>query len=121
MDWSAHYKNVGVLNLDGLIGRPDEWQVLLSERLRQHVGSGHGKWPYPDEEKIFDFSEELVTITNLIALKRETISEETCFYFLSKLQRTWFKFCHLFARYEGYLTILTLEKSVAAGKDQSHP
>jgi len=234
MDWSAYYKNFVALNLDGLIERPDEWQVLLSERLRQHVGSGrileagcgfgitsllvgtgaqrtlldlepkaietarklfdkagqcaefevgdlfnmnfpdkifdvvfnagvmehfdkdgrrkalremarvtkpggivyvaipnhfsvpyrfayeyrkaHGKWPYPDEEKIFDLSEELAAINNLVALKRETIGEETCFYFLSRLQRIWFKFCHLFSRYEGYLTILTLEKSFAAEK-----
>lgn len=235
MDWSDHYKNVGALNLDGMMEQPDKWQILLSERLRHQVGSGcileagcgfgvtslligskaqrtlldlepkaietarklfdragqhaefevgdlfkmsfpdntfdvvfnagvmehfgqagrcaalremarvtkpggiiyvaipnhysvpyrysyeyrkaHGKWPYPDEEKIFNFSEELGTINNLISLKRETICEETCYYFLTRLQRIWFKFCGIFARYEGYLTILTLKKSVAAEKN----
>jgi SAM-dependent methyltransferase len=83
-------------------------------RFAYEYRKARGKWPYPDEEKIFDFSEELVTITDLIPLTRETICEETCFYFLTKLQRIRFKFRHFFARYEGYLTILTLEKSVSA-------
>jgi ubiquinone/menaquinone biosynthesis C-methylase UbiE len=83
-------------------------------RFAYEYRKAHGKWPYPDEEKIFDFSEELATINNLTALKRETVGEETIFYFLTKLQRIWFKFRHQFARYEGYLTILTLKKSIAA-------
>lgn len=235
MDWSNHYENIGALDLDRMIAQPDEWQVVLSEMLRQHVGSGrileagcgfgvtsllvgsraqrtlldlepkaieiarklfdragqgaefevgdlfdmsfpdnvfdvvfnagvmehfdkngrrealremarvtkpggivyvaipnhfsvpyrfayeyrkaHGKWAYPDEEMIFDLSEELAAINSLVALKRETVSEEACFHFLSRLQRIWFKFCNLFVRYESYLTILTLKKSVAAEKN----
>lgn len=232
MDWSTHYKNIGAVNLDRLIDKPDEWQIILSDKLRQHVGPGHileagcgfgitsllvglgsqrtlldlepdaietaiklfnktgqhahfevgnlfnmtfpdnkfdvvfnagvlehfdtngrqraliemtrvtkpggivcvaipnhfsvpyrfayeyrkahGKWPYPDEEKIFDLSEELVSISNLTALKRETICEKTCFHFLSKPQRVWFKLCHFFTRYEGYLTVLTFKKAITA-------
>lgn len=236
MDWSTHYNNISNLNLDRLLEKPDEWQILLAEKLQQLTGSGHileagcgfgvtslliekgaqrtlldlepkaietarqlfsrvgqhaefetgdlfamnfpdnafdvvfnagvlehfdttgrrealremarvtrpggivcvaipnhfsvpyrfayeyrkarGKWPYPDEEKIFDLSEELVSVNDLTARARETIAKKTCFHFLTKLQRIWFKFCNIFVHYEGYLTILTFEKSL--GTDGNH-
>jgi len=228
MDWSSIYKNIGTLNLDKLIKRPDEWQVILSEKLRQYTGTGsileagcgfgvtslligmeaqrtlldlepkaietarklfdlegqhanfevgnlfnmnfpdnkfdvvfnagvmehfdkydrcealremvrvtkpggivcvaipnhysvpyrfsyesrksRGKWPYPDEEKIYDLAAELREVGGVVMVSRDTIGERTMFHFLSKPQKIWFKILHSMKGFEGYLTILTHEK-----------
>ena len=69
-----------------------------------------GRWPYPDEEKIFDFSAELDGVASVVQSHRETVAPGTSFYFLSRLQRVWFRFQQVFNKYEGYLTIVTLKK-----------
>ncbi|NJD36779.1 MAG: class I SAM-dependent methyltransferase [Geobacter sp.] len=80
-------------------------------RFAYEYRKAHGIWPYPDEERIFDLSEELSGMSDLIADKRETVGEKAKYHFLSKFQKIWFKFLNLFVHYEGYLTILTFYKN----------
>lgn len=69
-----------------------------------------GKWPYPDEYPIFDFSGELTTLNNLKAIERITICKNSSFHFLNKFQRMWFYFLGLFQDFEGYLTVIKIKK-----------
>ncbi len=79
-------------------------------RFAYEYRKAHGIWPYPDEERVFDLSAELMGISDLIAGQRETIGEKAIYHFLSRFQRLRFKFLNLFNQYEGYLTVLTFFK-----------
>lgn len=69
------------------------------------------KWPYPPEERIFDFSLELQGLDNVRQLSRQTFSETSAFFFLKRLFKIFFYCLHYtFWRFEGYLTVITLEK-----------
>lgn len=69
-----------------------------------------GRWQYPEEERIFDFSAELEGVASIVQTSRETVAPATSFFFLGRLRKGWFKFLRVFTRYEGYLTIITLKK-----------
>lgn len=74
-------------------------------------------WRFPDEERIFDFAEELIGVEGVKFISRETVAERTCFSFLSKLDKLRFKILHRFKKFEGYLAIVMLEKGAGpAGK-----
>lgn len=82
-------------------------------RFSYEYSKSHGTWSYPDEEKLYDFTEELAESANVVHLSRQTIAEKTCFYYLTKPQKLWFKMLHKLLRYEGYLAVITMEKSHA--------
>jgi ubiquinone/menaquinone biosynthesis C-methylase UbiE len=67
-------------------------------------------WPYPDEEKIFDFSEEIKGIDDIGSMSRQTICPGTSYVFLRMWQRVIFRIIGLFKEYEGYLTVIMLKK-----------
>jgi ubiquinone/menaquinone biosynthesis C-methylase UbiE len=67
-------------------------------------------WPYPDEEKIFDFSEEIKGMDNIGSMTRHTICPGTSYVFLKGWQRIIFRIIGLFKEYEGYLSVITLKK-----------
>ena len=91
-----------------LVAIPNHFSIPY--RFSYEYKKKHGTWPYPDEEKLYDFSEELSNMPDVVQLSRETVDQETPFYFLTKLQRRYYKFLHSFKRYEGYLNIITLIK-----------
>jgi ubiquinone/menaquinone biosynthesis C-methylase UbiE len=70
-----------------------------------------GKWQYPDEFAIYDFSAEASDITDLENPERIVISPNTAYAFLRKYQRLWFRLTNLFQRHEGYLTVLIYRKT----------
>jgi ubiquinone/menaquinone biosynthesis C-methylase UbiE len=67
-------------------------------------------WPYPDEEKILDFSEEIKGIDTIGSISRHTICPGTSYVFLKGWQRVIFRLIGLFKEYEGYLSVITLRK-----------
>jgi ubiquinone/menaquinone biosynthesis C-methylase UbiE len=71
-----------------------------------------GKWPYPDEYSIYDFSSELMEIPELIDPERIILAPKTPFSFLRRHQRIFFRFYGIFQKLEGYLTVLTFKKHV---------
>jgi ubiquinone/menaquinone biosynthesis C-methylase UbiE len=70
-----------------------------------------GEWPFPDEEMIYDFSAELAETSGVIQVGRETVAPKSSLYYLSRVQKAWFVILYAFKRFEGYLTIITLEKA----------
>ena len=81
---------------------PYRYAYLLKKR--------RGTWPYPDENKIYDFTEELAGVRTARCLGRRTVARKTAFSFLRRHQRMIFRLLDLFFRFEGYLTVLTYEK-----------
>lgn len=81
---------------------PYRYAYLLKRR--------RGTWPYPDENKIYDFTEELAGVRTVRCLGRETVARKTAFSFLRRHQRMVFHLLDWFLRFEGYLTVLTYEK-----------
>ena len=73
-----------------------------------------GRWPYPDEAMIRDFSLELAGVPNVEALSRETIDVNTSFFYLSGPEKAWFRLLHRFRKFEGYLAVFMLEKTAGA-------
>jgi SAM-dependent methyltransferase len=69
-----------------------------------------GKWPYPDEYPIYDFSSELKEIPELIEPQRLVLSPRTPFSFLRRHQRILFRLYGMFKKFEGYLTVLVFKK-----------
>ncbi len=69
-----------------------------------------GTWPYPDENKIYDFTEELAGVRTARCLGRQTVCHKTAFSFLRRHQRIIFHLLDPFFRFEGYLTVLIYEK-----------
>lgn len=81
---------------------PYRYAYLLKRR--------RGTWPYPDENKIYDFTEELAGVRTARCLGRQTVARKTAFSFLRRHQRMIFRLLDGFLRFEGYLTVLTYEK-----------
>jgi len=71
-----------------------------------------GRWPYPDEFKLYDFSEELHNIASAGKQERITLSVSTALGFLRRHQRILFKIRGVFQKYEGYLTVIAIQKKV---------
>ena len=69
-----------------------------------------GKWPYPDEHKLYDFSTELQSVSSAGQQTRTTISPDTAYNFLRRHQRIIFKLKKKFQPFEGYLTVITIKK-----------
>ncbi len=82
--------------------KPYRYAYLLKKR--------RGTWPYPDENKIYDFTEELSGVRTARCLGRQTVARKTAFSFLRRHQRMIFRLLDGFLRFEGYLTVLTYEK-----------
>ncbi len=70
-----------------------------------------GNWPYPDEEKIFDFSKEISGLDNIGSMSRHTICPGTSYAFLRGRHRAIFRIMGRFKEYEGYLSVITLKKT----------
>lgn len=70
----------------------------------------HKKWPYPDEEVIYDFSKELVGVSEIISTSRETVCEKAIYNFLPRHMKLLYRILNKFKKYEGYLTIITIKK-----------
>lgn len=70
-----------------------------------------GKWPFPDEEIIFDFSAELAGSPGVVQLSRVTVAPESSLYYLPKYLKIGFKLLAAIRKFEGYLSIITLEKA----------
>lgn len=70
------------------------------------------EWPYPDEEKLYDFSQELQTLKLPWVTERKTISIDTSFHFLRRHQRLLMRIRSLFQSFEGYLTVITIHKGM---------
>ncbi|TCL64737.1 methyltransferase family protein [Hydrogenispora ethanolica] len=68
-----------------------------------------GKWPYPQEFKLFDLKQELDSCS-LELVKRVVTSKKTSFYFLSRGLRSIFLSIDKFFKFEGYLTVLIIKK-----------
>jgi SAM-dependent methyltransferase len=81
---------------------PYRYAYLLKKR--------RGTWPYPDENKIYDFTEELAGVRTARCLGRQTVCRKTAFSFLRRHLRIIFHLLDWFLRFEGYLTVLTYEK-----------
>ena len=69
-----------------------------------------GEWPYPDEQKLYDFSQELQVLKLPWVTERKTISVNTAFHFLRRHQRILMKIRSFFQSFEGYLTVITIHK-----------
>lgn len=69
-----------------------------------------GKWPYPDEYSIYDFSAEAKEIPELAEPERIILAPKTPFSFLRRHQRILFRIYGVFQKLEGYLTVLTFKK-----------
>jgi len=82
----------------------------LPYRLAYRYRKARGKWRYPEEERIYDLAEELRTVEGLVALSRETCAEEALLFFLNRWQQRLFRLLRKLVRFEGYLTIVTLQK-----------
>ncbi len=76
----------------------------------------HGRWPYPDEEVIRDFQQELTDIPTLRHLDRRTIDISTAEWYarrLPLLARIKLRRAAKGQPVEGYLSVLTMEKAGA--------
>lgn len=71
-----------------------------------------GKWPYPDEYSIYDFSAEAKDIPKLTEQERIILAPKTPFAFLRRHQRILFRIYGFFRKLEGYLTVLTFKKKL---------
>ncbi len=69
-----------------------------------------GQWPYPDEYRIYDFSKELQGVPRTGQQRRRTLSVVSAYNFLRRHQRILFKLRGMFQKYEGYLTVITVQK-----------
>jgi 2-polyprenyl-3-methyl-5-hydroxy-6-metoxy-1,4-benzoquinol methylase len=69
-----------------------------------------GKWIYPPEFKIYDFSKEVEFIGGLRQVNRLTINKDTIYNFLPKPVRFVLRKLDSVFDYEGYLTVVVIEK-----------
>jgi ubiquinone/menaquinone biosynthesis C-methylase UbiE len=82
----------------------------LPYRFAYRYRKARGTWRYPEEERIYDLAEELRAVEGLVALSRETCAEEALLFFLNRWQQRLFRGLRRLLRFEGYLTIVTLQK-----------
>lgn len=78
--------------------------------IKKEIQKGR-RWPWPKEFKIFDLKEELERC-GLILVERRTLARSTIYDFFGKNNPLKFllKFVGFFAKYEGYLTVLIIQK-----------
>ncbi len=82
--------------------RPYRYSYLYLQR--------HNQWPYPEERMIHDLSREIDGLGLSAHQSRITLDSDTAFFFLRRHQRILFRLLGLVHRFEGYLSVLTLEK-----------
>lgn len=76
-----------------------------------------GQWPYPDEEAIFDLSEEIRAAGLNLRVCCETGCVDTAYFFLRRHQRWLFRLAALARPNEGYLRLFVMEKRGVRGGD----
>lgn len=78
--------------------------------IKKEIQKGK-RWPWPAEFKIFDLKDEL-TQCGLKLVERRTLARSTVYDFFGKNNPLKFllKFVGLFVKYEGYLTVLIIQK-----------
>lgn len=79
-------------------------------RFSYEYRKARGTWPFPDEEMIYDFTLELAEAKNVVHVSRETVDVHSIFHFLPKPYKVWFKLRNMIKSYEGYLSIIKMQK-----------
>lgn len=69
-----------------------------------------GTWPYPQEYPLVDLGAELQAMGQDWTQQRKTVCRQSAFHFLRRHQRWLFRLVGLFRSFEGYLTIITIDK-----------
>lgn len=72
-----------------------------------------GTWPYPQEHPLVDLGAELQALGRGWTQQRKTVDRQGAFHFLRRHQRWLFRLAGLFCSFEGYLTIITIDKQGA--------
>jgi ubiquinone/menaquinone biosynthesis C-methylase UbiE len=104
----AEMERVTTKNGKIIIAIPNHYSIPY--RYSYKYRKQRGEWPYPDEQKLYDFSQELQTLKLPWLTERKTISVNTAFHFLRRHQRIFMKMRSFFQSFEGYLTVITIHK-----------
>ena len=91
-----------------IIGLPNHYSYPY--RYSYEYRQRRNEWPYPDEHRIYDLSDEIQSAGLQVRQQRETVSRKTSLHFLRRHQRMLFRLLGVVKPYEGYLTILTLTR-----------
>jgi hypothetical protein len=75
-----------------------------------HHRRKRGKWQYPEVARIYDFAAELEGAEDIITRSRETCALDTAFRWLKMWQRPLFRLLGWVIKFEGYLTVVTMQK-----------
>lgn len=106
-EYSRILKHGGVMYL----GVPNHY--CAPYRLAYLIRSSLGKWGYPSENKIYDFTKEVKEISGIEQEKRYVLAKNNiCRWldFFPLLQRL-FEWLDYIFKYEGYLTVIKIKKT----------
>jgi ubiquinone/menaquinone biosynthesis C-methylase UbiE len=107
-EYSRIMKDGGVM----FIAFPNHYS--LPYRLAYNIRKLLHKWHYPDEYKMYDLRMEIQS-ANLVLEERITLSKASLMRWLDFIPpiKKFFQFIDIFYKFEGYLTVLKIEKNCA--------